>query len=166
MPAFDRAEAQRLVPFFKTKCGRLVMEAAFCIVGLDRFNRIYDRCAERAGGPDFARELLAFKRGRILVGDIAGLDRIPADGGFIVIGNHPMGGTDGVMMIDMIGHIRPDLKVMVNQILTYLRALDGNFIAVNPTGTERTAPTAPRPRSSTCARAIRWASSLPARSAT
>ena len=62
MPAFDRAEAQRLVPFFKTKCGRLVMEAAFCIVGLDRFNRIYDRCAERAGGPDFARELLAFKR--------------------------------------------------------------------------------------------------------
>ena len=142
MPAFDRAEAQRLVPFFKTKFGRLVMEAAFGIVGIDRFNRVYDTCAEHATGPDFARDLLALKRGRILVGNIAGLDQIPSEGSFIVIGNHSMGGTDGVMMIDMIGHIRPDLKVMVNQILTYLRALDENFIAVNPTGTERTVPTA------------------------
>ena len=63
------------------------------------------------------------------------------EGPFITISNHPYGSIDGVMLVDMFGHIRKDYKVMVNKILSRIETLQDNFICVTPTGTERTAPT-------------------------
>ena len=63
------------------------------------------------------------------------------DGPFITISNHPYGHLDGVMLVDLFGHIRPDFKVMVNKFLGRIKTLDENFICVTPTGNERTVPT-------------------------
>jgi putative hemolysin len=67
-------------------------------------------------------------------------DLIP-DGAFITISNHPCGHIDGISLIDLFGHIRPDYKVMVNQFLGRIEALSDNFICVTPTGSERNSPT-------------------------
>lgn len=50
--------------------------------------------------------------------------------------NHPYGALDGLILIHLLGSHRPDYKVMVNWILTYIEALADNFIAVEPTSNE------------------------------
>ena len=49
---------------------------------------------------------------------IGGLDlkNLPT-GPFITISNRPYGGADGLVLVDLFGHLRPDFKVTVNQIL-------------------------------------------------
>lgn len=142
MPVMTRQEARALVPFFRKKGGGAVLELGFTITGLDRFNAAYDAAAEGGNeGPAFARALLDYQGADYLVGGSEVLRHLP-EGPFIVIANHVYGGHDGVSMIDLIGHFRPDVRVMVNEILMYLRALRPSFIAVNPTGEVRTAPTA------------------------
>jgi putative hemolysin len=47
-----------------------------------------------------------------------------------------------MVLVDLFGHIRPDYKVMVNQILAHVQSLSPNFIKVIPTGNEKTGPRA------------------------
>lgn len=37
---------------------------------------------------------------------------------FITIANHPYGGLDGIMLIDILARIRPDFKIMANKQLS------------------------------------------------
>lgn len=62
------------------------------------------------------------------------LERLP-EGGFITVSNHPYGGIDGVVLVDLFGRIRPDYKVMVNKFLGRIETLKDNFICVTPTCT-------------------------------
>ena len=73
---------------------------------------------------------------------IGGLDLkdLPA-GPFITISNHPYGGADGLVLVDLFGHLRPDFKVMVNQILGMAKRMSCNMITVTPTGEEKKAAT-------------------------
>ena len=59
------------------------------------------------------------------------LDHLP-EGSFVTISNHPFGALDGVIIIKQIASRRPDYKVMVNWILSYIKAMSDNFIAVDP----------------------------------
>lgn len=68
------------------------------------------------------------------------LDKLP-DGPFITISNHPYGSIDGIILVDLFGHIRPDFKVIVNKFLSRIDTLSDNFICVTPTGEKRTGPT-------------------------
>lgn len=55
---------------------------------------------------------------------------------FVTVSNHPMGGLDGILLIDIIGRHRPDFKVMVNLILYHIQAMRPNFIPVDPIGSD------------------------------
>lgn len=63
-------------------------------------------------------------------------DRIPREGAFIVVANHPFGLLDGLMMIRLIAGVRPDFKVMANYLLQRLETLESFFIPVDPFGTK------------------------------
>ena len=45
------------------------------------------------------------------------------------------------MLVDLLGKVRPDYKVMVNKFLSRIETMKDNFICVTPTITDRTAPT-------------------------
>ena len=45
------------------------------------------------------------------------LDLIPASGPMIFVANHPLGGLDGMLLAQMLLKIRPDLKVLTNEML-------------------------------------------------
>lgn len=60
------------------------------------------------------------------------LKRIPKSGPFITVSNHPLGGIDGIILIKMIGQIRPDYKVMANFLLQKVEPLKDYFMPVNP----------------------------------
>ena len=60
---------------------------------------------------------------------------------FITISNHPYGGVDGIILVDMVGHLYNGYKVIVNKFISLLEAMGPSFITVTPTSTERKAPT-------------------------
>lgn len=51
---------------------------------------------------------------------------------FVTVSNHPMGGLDGIMLIDILSRHFPEFKVMVNMILYNITAMRPSFIPVDP----------------------------------
>lgn len=66
--------------------------------------------------------------------EVYGLENIPKNGGAILASNHPMGGLDGMCIIQEVAKVRPDIKVIVNSILTHVPQLSGIFTGVNKLG--------------------------------
>ncbi|MCL2484520.1 MAG: lysophospholipid acyltransferase family protein [Endomicrobia bacterium] len=63
--------------------------------------------------------------------DISELENIPARGAVVIVANHPIGSIDGLALLKTVAHIRPDVKIVANQILSYLKPLKDLFIAVD-----------------------------------
>ena len=140
MPVATVKDLEHLSPAFRGRCGNAFARALMRLTGVGRVNDLYDRVAPLEG-PDFAGGILRDVGVDYLVGNSERLDTLP-EGPFITISNHPYGHLDGIMLIDLLGHLRPSYKVMVNELLGLIQALRGNFIVVNPTGAKRTAATA------------------------
>ena len=60
------------------------------------------------------------------------LKRIPATGPCVIVANHPYGGLEGAMMIDLLRRVRSDVKIMANFLLDRVPELTPNFIFVDP----------------------------------
>lgn len=58
-------------------------------------------------------------------------ERIPADGRVVIIANHPIGSLDGLALIKLISELRPDVKVVSNQMLMALKPLHPLLLPVN-----------------------------------
>lgn len=140
MPILTLKDLEELTPAFSGRVGHSVGRALMRMLNVDALNALYDRQADKQG-PDFTDSLLRDQNINYIIGGWQTLDKLP-EGAFITVSNHPYGGLDGIMLIDLIGHLRPDYKVMVNKILSYIRVLNPNFITVIPTGKTRTAPKA------------------------
>ncbi len=65
-----------------------------------------------------------------------GLENIPATGGFIVASNHPLGGFDGLALMEAVAKKREDIQFLVNDILFTLGTMDELFIPVNKHGSQ------------------------------
>lgn len=133
---FTKEELLELAPVFNSKRGSAILDHLVHFVALDRLNEGY-RESSIYEGVDCAHELLRQFNVIYKVGGLD-LDQLPS-GPFITISNHPYGGVDGLVLIDLIGHYRPDLKVMVNKILGMAKKLGPNIITVTPTGETRKA---------------------------
>lgn len=140
MPLLTVKELEDYCPLFKGKSGNAIGRGLMRMLSVDKVNSLYDRHMD-ASGADFASAVLDD------IGvhyDIIGADILEGlpEGPFITVSNHPYGSIDGVMLVDLFGHLRPDFKVMVNRFLCRIKPLEENFICVTPTGNERTAPSA------------------------
>jgi putative hemolysin len=60
-----------------------------------------------------------------------GLDHIPRQGSAIVVANHPFGAVEGLVMIEALRRIRPDVKVLANSLLQRLPPLREALIGVD-----------------------------------
>ncbi len=67
---------------------------------------------------------------------VKGLEHLPEHGGFIVAANHPLGGFDGLALMQAIGEKRKDIRFLVNDILLSLGTMDHLFVPVNKHGTQ------------------------------
>ena len=59
------------------------------------------------------------------------LKNIPAQGPFVGIANHPLGGLDGLALLKVIHEVRDDVKIIVNDILMNVDNLKGVFVPYN-----------------------------------
>ena len=139
MPLLTLNELEKATPLFSGKRGNAFRRALMHMLAIDKVNDLYDRNSDRQGA-EFARAVLKDIGVEYEILNPEMLQNLP-DGPFITISNHPYGHIDGVMLVDLFAHIRPDYKVMVNKFLGRIETLGENFISVTPTGEERTAPT-------------------------
>ena len=65
---------------------------------------------------------------------VDGLEQIPVDGRYIFASNHPLGGFDGLVLMDAIGKAFPDIRFIVNDLLLNLKNFDPLFVPVNKHG--------------------------------
>lgn len=114
---------------------RKTVERVMHWIGLDEVNAIHSRWAYDTGAA-FARHLVEDEfKFTLRVDNEEVLDRFP-EGPFITVSNHPFGGMDGIILIDLVGRHRPDYKVMVNMFLWNISAMRSVFIPVDAIKTD------------------------------
>src|SRR5690606_17602838 len=65
------------------------------------------------------------------------LKRIPKNGAFITISNHPLGGVDGILLLKLLLEKREDYKVIANFLLHRIAPLIPYVMPVNPFETRK-----------------------------
>lgn len=141
MPLLTVNELEKLSPVFRGRFGNAFASSLMHLLDVDDVNDLYDRYPS-LHGPDFASAVLEDIGLRCEVLSSGTLCDILPEGPFITVSNHPCGHVDGIALVDIFGHLRPDYKVMVNRILSRIENLGDNFIPVTPVGKERIAPSA------------------------
>ena len=121
---------ERLSPVFKGRAGNAFASALRKLFSVERLSRYHDEIIDRSG-PDFAGALLERLDIDLEIKGAERLENLP-DGPFITISNHPYGGMDGIILLDLIGHRREGFKVMVNEFLSVVEPLRPCWIVVNP----------------------------------
>lgn len=124
----DYNDVCKLAPFFQGK--EKLVNRLFRWLAIDKTNDFHQRYMHLPG-PDFTHMMFEEElKAPVTIRNEHILDNLP-DGPFITVSNHPFGSLDGMSLIDIVGHRRPDFKVMVNMILNHIGALRPNFIAVD-----------------------------------
>ena len=67
-----------------------------------------------------------------------GLDNVPAEGHPMVVGNHPLGGPDGLALMAAVGRKRKDILFPVTDFLLYLPGLRELFVPINKVNRTKT----------------------------
>lgn len=67
---------------------------------------------------------------------VKGIENIPEKGGFIIASNHPLGGFDGLALMQAVAHRRKDIRFLVNDILLSFKTMDNLFVPVNKHGSQ------------------------------
>ena len=88
----------------------LIRPPLYAMLGYRRARRMADAIAAMPGRAalDFASELLSLQV------TTRGLERLPRQGRFVLIANHPTGVADGVAVYDVVRPIRPDVMFYAN----------------------------------------------------
>lgn len=107
------------------------------LTGLSKLNDIYER-GKHLETTEFLQYLLDDLKIEFELHDVD-LKRIPTEGPFVIVSNHPLGALDGILMMHIIRKVRPDFKVMGNFLLQRIEPLKPMVIAVNPFETRKEA---------------------------
>ncbi|MGI9274616.1 MAG: lysophospholipid acyltransferase family protein [Endozoicomonas sp.] len=108
--------------------------AAEWLLGLKTIERLYERegCGNHRYDEFLKLVLQIFQVDyKVLSG---ALDSIPATGPSVVVANHPFGGIEGVALADLLLKVRPDVKVLTNELLCRIPDLQEIFIGVDVLG--------------------------------
>jgi putative hemolysin len=103
------------------------------LLGLRRCQQLYDRVSAEYSELPFAEQALK----TLNVGyqlNSHERARIPVSGPCILIANHPFGGIEGLILMELLEKQRPDFKVMANALLSRIPQLRDRLINVDPFG--------------------------------
>ena len=113
--------------------GRLTLKACHKALGLNYLADEYSKLPSGYSPAEFVKQ--SFKtldlNYKILTGS---LQNIPETGATFVIANHPFGGIEGMLMVDLLLQRRKDIRIITNKFLKMIPELSELFIGVNPYG--------------------------------
>ncbi|MFC0877668.1 glycerol acyltransferase [Saccharicrinis sp. FJH2] len=82
-------------------------------------------------GKDFTEAILGLLSLKV---NVKGINEIPLHARYTFASNHPLGGLDGIALLDQIKGKFGDVKILANDILMNIKNLDPFFIPVNKHG--------------------------------
>lgn len=126
----DILKASKLDRFGGNLGGSLVAKLVMYIMRLNKINKLYSD-VYNDDPQEFLEQLIEALGVTIEINE-EDLQKIPANGAFITISNHPFGGLDGIILIKLLSKIRPDYKVMANFLLKKIVPIKDYFLGVNP----------------------------------
>ncbi len=80
-------------------------------------------------GFDFVAAALSRLETRYEV-DAVALERIPATGRLLIVANHPSGALDALALLDAVGKVRRDVRIIANDVLSLIEPLAGLLLPV------------------------------------
>ena len=119
-------QAARLNGFAGESAAKFLM----LLMRFRRMNKIYSANSHRSG-IDFIDAMIDQLEIRYEINSEE-LNKIPKEGAFITISNHPFGGIDGLLLMKIIAEIRPDYKVLPNFLLRSMAPVKDFILNKNP----------------------------------
>lgn len=100
------------------------------VTQLSNINKFYDT-HKHLQGLDFLDAILEYYEIKFEIPE-DDLKRLPKEGSYITISNHPLGGMDGVLLLKLMIKNRPDFKIVANFLLNRVVPLSPFIMSVNP----------------------------------
>ncbi|WP_135382109.1 lysophospholipid acyltransferase family protein [Vibrio tasmaniensis] len=107
--------------------GESVVEWA---TGLSKLDKLYQDRPDELSSFEFMHHTLSALNIDYSV-SAGATDNIPEEGPVVIVANHPLGAIEGVILADLVGSVRKDVKVLANELLKRLPELDDLFIGVD-----------------------------------
>jgi len=112
--------------FLGTFSGWLLMKA----LKISTLNKIYDR-QKNLQGTEFLNAILDEFQIKFEIPE-EDLKRLPKDGAYITVSNHPLGGVDGILLLKLMLEREPNYKIIANFLLHRIEPLKPFIMPVNP----------------------------------
>ena len=112
--------------FIGTFVGWLLMK----LLKISTLNKIYNR-NKHLSELDFLNGILDDFQIKFEIPD-EDLKRLPKDGAYITVSNHPLGGIDGILLLKLMLEQRKDFKIIANFLLHRIEPLKPYIMPVNP----------------------------------
>lgn len=119
-------KAAKLNRFGGTPTAKILM----MMLRLNKINKLYSGIAHLSG-VEFIDALIKQLRISFEVSEDE-INRIPKNGAFVTVSNHPYGGIDGLLLVKLLEIARPDYKVLANFLLQRLEPVKDYILPVNP----------------------------------
>jgi len=110
---------------------RIISAVIEKVLGLDRLAQIYDGRPPGCTTHEFLQHTLDALGVNLDLVNASNLEEIPRTGPVLIVANHPLGGLEGVAISKVISDVRPDLKVLTNELLRSVPELADIFIGVD-----------------------------------
>lgn len=115
--------------------GSLVAKFVMHIMRLNKINKLYLDVYDK--DPHAFLDRLIEALGITIEINEEDLQKIPKEGAFVTISNHPFGGLDGIILVKLLSAIRPDYKVIANFLLKKIEPVKDYFMVVDPVEEQR-----------------------------
>ncbi|MCB4798442.1 GNAT family N-acyltransferase [Neotamlana laminarinivorans] len=112
--------------FIGTFIGWLLMK----VLKISTLNRIYNK-NKHLSELDFLNGILSDFKIKFEIPE-EDLKRLPKDGAYITVSNHPLGGIDGILLLKLMLEQRKDFKIIANFLLHRILPLKPFIMPVNP----------------------------------
>jgi len=112
--------------FLGTFIGWVLMK----ITKISSINQFYDE-HKHLDGLDFLDAILDHYEIKFEIPE-EDFKRLPKQGCYITISNHPLGGIDGVLLLKLLLHHRSDFKIIANFLLNRIAPMSPYILPVNP----------------------------------
>lgn len=90
----------------------------------------FEQRYQHLSGMDFVEQVLEYFDFTYSVSE-RDLEKIPTYGKIVIVANHPIGTLDGLALLKMVHKVRPDVKVVANQMLGTVKALEPMLLTVD-----------------------------------
>ena len=110
--------------------GASAAKVLMTVLRINKINKLYDDLSHLKG-MEFIDALIERLHLDFEVSEEE-LAKVPQEGAFITVSNHPFGGIDGMLLVKILSKYRPDIKVMSNFVLNKIEPVSEYMLPVNP----------------------------------